>query len=71
MSLDGLPRAGSPLRYEPVSMGNGKVPEDGLPTAGAVYGPLLRLSDRANRGQVCTAVSSAPNPVASGAKVNE
>ena len=35
MSLDDLLRAGSPLRYEPVSMGNGKVPEDGLPTAGA------------------------------------
>ena len=57
MSLDGLLRAGSPLRYEPVSMGNGKVPEDGLPTAGAAYGPLLRVSDRTGRGQACSAVN--------------
>ena len=71
MSLDGLLRAGSPLRYEPVSMGNGKVPEDGLPTAGAAYGPLLRVSGRANRGQVCTAVSSAPIPVTSRAVMND
>lgn len=29
------------------------MPEDGLPTAGAAYSPLLRVSGRTARGQAC------------------